>query len=216
MYFEIASEGVYALYLDRFAGPAHAAYMVSLKRRVPDVHRSEVGLFHLVHYTFTGEYRAQRSIEAIRSRLYHDLLDRHRIIAFDSVSVYLDLNDTWSGRGLAGFWFRENPDGVAGARAHLDRHFGADSVQMEDGFDRAWSTMTEDTALHTTVVPEQSAFEVRIPYRSEATTRRWTPHLLPYLVQYARAQRQEGGCVLEVADTIRKELRYLFLQKISV
>ncbi|TVQ26780.1 MAG: hypothetical protein EA383_04495 [Spirochaetaceae bacterium] len=180
-------------------------------RRLPDVQSTTAGPFYLVCRPFAGEYRRQGSIRKLRGDLYHDLLNRHRIIGFDAATVYLNLNEALSGRGFAGFWLRENPDGVAGANDRLFDHFGSIAPVLDDPFQRTWNTVSTDADLHTTCIPEQPVLEVCVPYRSDTTASRWAPRILPYFLKHARTNGFQGNAVLEVADTIRKELHYRML-----
>ncbi|TVR66633.1 MAG: hypothetical protein EA427_15820 [Spirochaetaceae bacterium] len=185
--------------------------MIGRFRRLPAVDNVTAGPFHLVCRPFEGEYRNQRSIAALRGGVYQDLLNRHSIIGFDGATLYLDLNERWTGKGLACIWLRDNPEGVEGANRRLQAHFGNDAIPLENSFQRDWDRVLADDHFENVLIPEQPVLETRVPYRGEATARRWTLRILPLLMERAREKNHRGDAILEVTDMIRKELRYLVL-----
>ncbi|TVR05799.1 MAG: hypothetical protein EA403_01525 [Spirochaetaceae bacterium] len=178
-------------------------------KRLPPVTESTAGPFHLVYRASRGGYRDQRSIAAVKTSLYQELLARHRIIGFDSATVYRFHSGEWNGETWAGVWIRDNAEGTAGANRYLSRSFGESAILLENHFQRDWARVEGDHLLSTVVMPEQPMLEAAVPYRGDHTARRWAHRVLPHLESFARAHDFPVETVLEITDTLYKQVRYL-------
>ena len=178
-------------------------------KRIPPVQHSTAGPFHLIYLRADGGYRDQKTIAALKRKLYLELLNRHRIICFDSVTVYRQHADGSNGETWACMWVRDNSLGTAGANDYLSRSLGADTIPLENTFERDWARVHAERSLNTVVIPEQPVFEIAVRYRGEPTASRWASRVLPHLEHAVREHGRRVEPILEVTDSLYKSVRYL-------